>query len=251
MKKIPKKYQPRGFAVLHEDLDIIVGNKAPGALTVAAKWNTDDTVHSALNSYVRKGNPRSNKVVFVVHRLDQATSGVLVFAKSEEVMDFLKNNWKSFTKTYYAIVHGKMAKKSGTIQSFLTEDDDYVVHSSQNSEQGKLAITEYTVLKETDKFSLLKINLLTGKKNQIRVHLAGEGHPIVGDTKYGKPAGPASAKPSPRSGPPANSRQTSAPIKELRLHSAELEITHPHSKKRVSFKAPVPAYFRSLVEYDY
>ena len=236
MKKIPKKYQPRGFAILHEDLDIIVGNKAPGALTVAAKWNSDDTVHSALNSYVRKGNPRSSKVVYVVHRLDQATSGVLVFAKSEEVMDFLKNNWKTFTKTYYAIVHGKMAKKSGTIQSFLTEDEDYVVHSSQNSEQGKLAITEYTVLKETDKFSLLKINLLTGKKNQIRVHLAGEGHPIVGDTKYGK--GPAPGK-------------KPAPIKELRLHSAELEITHPHSKKRVSFKAPVPAYFRSLIEFEY
>ncbi|KYG65726.1 RNA pseudouridine synthase [Bdellovibrio bacteriovorus] len=230
MKKIPKKYQPRGFDILHEDIDIIVGNKAPGALTVAAKWNADDTIHSALNQWVRKGNPRSNKSVYVVHRLDQATSGVLIFAKSEEVQHFLKDNWKSTTKNYYAIVHGKMKKKNGTIQSYLEEDENYVVHSSQDSEKGKLAITEYEVLKETDQFSLVKINLLTGKKNQIRVHLSGEGHPIVGDAKYGK--GPSK-------------------YKDLCLHSAVLEITHPFNKKRLRFTAPVPAYFKKLIPFDY
>lgn len=230
MKKIPKKYQPRGFQILHEDLDVIVGNKAPGALTVAAKWNAEDTIHSALNQYVRKGNPRSNKVVFVVHRLDQATSGVLIFAKTEEVQSFLKENWKSTVKNYFAIVHGKMDKKSGTIQSYLEEDENYVVHSSMDSDKGKLAITEYQVLKETDQFSLLKINLLTGKKNQIRVHLAGEGHPIVGDNKYGK---------------------STTRFKDLCLHSAVIEFTHPHSKKRVRITAPVPHYFKNLIEYNY
>lgn len=228
--KIPKKYQPKGFEILHEDLDIIVGNKAPGLLTVKAMWERENTVHNLLNQYVRKGNPRSTKTVFVVHRLDQATSGLLIFAKTEQVQQFLKNNWKDTVKTYYAIVHGHMSKKNGTIQSYLSEDDDYVVHSSKDSESGKLALTEYTVVKETDKFSLLKINLLTGKKNQIRVHLAGEGHPIVGDAKYGK---------------------ASTNFKDLRLHSAELEITHPHSKKRMIFKAPVPGYFRSLIDYEY
>ena len=230
MKKIPKKYQPRGFDILHEDIDIIVGNKAPGALTVAAKWNADDTIHSALNQWVRKGNPRSNKSVYVVHRLDQATSGVLIFAKSEEVQHFLKDNWKSTKKKYYAIVHGKMKKKNGTIQSYLEEDENYVVHSSQDSEKGKLAITEYEVLKETDQFSLVKINLLTGKKNQIRVHLSSEGHPIVGDAKYGK---------------------GSSKYKDLYLHSAMLEITHPFNKKRLHFTAPVPAYFKKLIPFDY
>ncbi|QLY26361.1 RluA family pseudouridine synthase [Bdellovibrio sp. KM01] len=229
-KKIPKKYQPKGFEILHEDLDIIVGNKSPGILTVAAKWERENTVHGLLNQWVRKGNPRSTKVVHVVHRLDQATSGVLVFAKTEEVMNYLKDNWKSFSKTYYAIVHGKLEKKTGIIQSYLSEDEDYVVHSSQDSEKGKLAITEYTVLKETDKFSLLKINLLTGKKNQIRVHLSGEGHPIVGDTKYGKP---------------------NSPFKNLFLHSAALEINHPHNKKRMQFKARVPAYFKTLIDFEY
>lgn len=230
MKKIPKKYQPRGFDILHEDIDIIVGNKSPGALTVAAKWNADDTIHSALNQWVRKGNPRSNKSVFVVHRLDQATSGVLIFAKSEEVQHFLKDNWKSTVKNYFTIVHGKMPQKKGTIQSYLEEDENYVVHSSQDAEKGKLAITEYEVLKETDQFSLLKINLLTGKKNQIRVHLAGEGHPIVGDAKYGKGG---------------------SKYKDLCLHSAVLEITHPFNKKRLRFTAPVPAYFQKIVPYDY
>ena len=229
MKPVPKKYQPRGFQILHEDLDVIVGNKAPGALTVAAKWNRDETVHSALNDYVRKGNPRSNKCVYVVHRLDQATSGVLIFAKTEEVQHFLKDNWKSTIKNYYTIVHGKMSQKSGTIQSYLEEDEDYVVHSSQDSSKGKLAITEYKVLKETEQFSLLRINLLTGKKNQIRVHLSGEGHPIVGDAKYGKPS----------------------KYKNLCLHSAVLEFTHPFNKKRVRITAPVPAYFKTLIDFAY
>lgn len=229
-KKIPKKYQPKGFEILHDDLDIIVGNKAPGILTVKALWEKENTVHNLLNQWVRKGNPRSTKCVYVVHRLDQATSGILIFAKTEEVQQFLKNNWKSTIKTYYAIVHGRMEKKSGTIQSYLSEDEDYVVHSSKTSEEGKLAITEYSVVNETDKFSLLKINLLTGKKNQIRVHLAGEGHPIVGDEKYGK---------------------GKSNFKNLCLHSAELEITHPHSKKRMTFKASAPAYFRNLIDYEY
>lgn len=230
MKKVPKKYQPKGFEILHEDLDLIVGNNAPGVLTVAAKWDSENTVHNVLNQYVRKGNPRSNKCVYVVHRLDQGTSGVLIFAKTESVQNFLKDNWKTTVKNYYAIVHGKLEKKSGTITSYLSEDDDYVVHSSTDANSGKLAITEYTVLKETDKFSLLKINLVTGKKNQIRVHLAEQGHPLVGDAKYGK--GPTN-------------------FKDLRLHSAMIEFTHPHSKARVNIKAPVPAYFKSLIDYNY
>lgn len=164
MKKVPKKYQPKGFDILHEDIDLIMGKKTPCLLTVAAKWDSENTVHNVLNQYVRKGNPRSNKCVYVVHRLDQATSGVLIFAKTEAVQQFLKDNWKTTVKNYYAIVHGKLEKKSGTISSYLSEDEDYVVHSSKHAEDGKLAITEYTVLKETDKFSLLKSILLQARK---------------------------------------------------------------------------------------
>jgi RluA family pseudouridine synthase len=227
--KIPKKYQPKGYEILHEDIDLLVGNKAPGFLTVAAKFDRVNTIHNALNQYIRKGNERSRKCVFVVHRLDQATSGVLIFAKSENVQNFLKDNWKSTIKTYYAIVHGKFLKKSGIIESYLTEDDDYVIHSSKKDNQGKLAQTEYEVLKETDTMSLIKINLLTGRKNQIRVHMADEGHPVVGDSKYGK-----------------NDR-----YKDLALHSSSIEFTHPFSKKRMNFKAPPPHYFKKLIDYNY
>ena len=230
MKKIPKKFQPQGFEIIFEDLDLIVGNKKPGALTVSALWNRDNTVHSALNQYVRKGNPCSSKCVYVVHRLDQATSGILVFAKSEQVQNYLKDNWKTTTKTYFAIVHGKLEKKSGLITSYLQEDDDYVVHSSDKSDQGKLAQTEYEVVAETVKFSLVRINLLTGKKNQIRVHMNDLGYPVVGDAKYGK-------------------KDTN--FKNLCLHSYSLELTHPHSKKRVSFTVKPPEYFSQLVKFAY
>lgn len=230
MKKIPRKYQPKGFQILLEDRDVIVGNKSPGLLTVGALWEKENTVHNILNQYVRKGNARSRACVFVVHRLDQATSGALIFAKTEEVQQYLKNNWKSTVKTYFAIVHGHLKKKSDTIESFLSEDEDYHVHSSKDSTQGKLAQTQYEVIQETSLYSLVKINLLTGKKNQIRVHMADLGHPIVGDTKYGK----------------SNSK-----YKNLALHSASLEFTHPFSQKRILVKAKVPDYFKDLVPYTY
>lgn len=230
MKKIPKKHQPKGFEILYEDQDVIVGNKAPGVLTVAALWNKDETVHSALNWYVRKGSVHSKKCVYVVHRLDQNTSGILIFAKSEKIQNILKDNWKSTKKTYYAIVHGRLARQSGTLSSYLYEDEDYVVHSTSDSTLGKPARTDYKVLKETIKFSLVEIDLVTGKKNQIRVHFADEGHPVVGDIKYGHKG-------------MKNGR--------LALHSKSIAFDHPFSGKRMIFDASVPNYFDELITYAY
>lgn len=226
--KIPKKHRPRGFDILYEDRDLIIGNKSAGFLTVAAMWEKENTIYEILNSYVRKGSASSRKSVFVVHRLDQATSGILVFAKSEEVQAFLKNNWKQTEKTYYTIVRGTLAKKKDLIESHLLEDVDYVVHSTKDTTRGKFAQTEYTVVKETPHVSLLKINLLTGKKNQIRVHLSELGHPVVGDQKYGKEKG-----------------------SNLMLHSFSIELTHPFSGQRLRVQADVPDYFKRLVEYAY
>lgn len=229
--KIPKKYRPRGFEILYEDRDLIIGNKKAGFLTVAALWNKDNTIHAILNSYVRKGSAHSKKSVYVVHRLDQATSGVLLFAKTPEVQDFMKNNWKNTIKTYYAIVHGYLQKKQDTISSHLLEDEDYVVASTTDTERGKLAITEYSVVKEEKNFSLLKINLLTGKKNQIRVHLAEAGHPILGDAKYGSPS--------------------SVRSKNLMLHAFSIEFTHPFNGKRLRVEADVPDYFRERFDVSF
>ena len=229
-KKIPKKYQPKGFEIQYEDKYVIVGNKASGFLTVAALWNKEKTVHSALNQYVRKGNSRSRKCVYVVHRLDQYTSGVLVFAKTQQAQSFLKDNWKATTKTYYAIVHGQLTQKSGTLSSYLFEDEEYVVHSTNDSRKGKLACTAYTVIKETKKYSLIKIDLLTGKKNQIRVHFADSGHPVVGDAKYGK---------------------SGTKDGRMALHSKSIAFNHPVTKKRIILEAQVPEYFRRFVDYKY
>ena len=226
IKKIPTKYQPKGFQILYEDRDLIIGNKAPGLLTVGAMYDRVRTVHSALNEYVRKGNSKSRQRVYVVHRLDRETSGVLIFAKSEQAQIFLKDHWKSTIKTYYTIVHGHLRKKEGLISSYLAEDDDYVVHSINDKTQGKLAETKYIVIKESDDLSLLKINLLTGRKNQIRVHLSDIGHPVVGDAKYGI-------------------SQRRYPL--LALHSKSISLIHPFSRERMTFDAKIPEYFYRLV----
>lgn len=230
LMNIPKKYQPKGFEIFYEDKDLIVGNKAAGALCVSALWNRDNTIHQALNQYVRKGQVKSHKCVYVVHRLDQDTTGVLVYAKSPQAQAFLKENWVNTVKYYYAIVQGNIPKKSGTFSSYLEEDEDYVVRSTENHKKGKFARTDYDVVKENAKFSLLKVNLLTGKKNQIRVHLAEAGHPIVGDDKYG---------------------QKSARHKNLMLHAYFIAFLHPFNRRPVEFKAPVPDHFKDMFNYAY
>ncbi len=224
---IPKKYRPQGFEIIHEDRDLIIVDKQAGKLSVAALWNKDATVHSDLNYYIRKGNPKATKVVYVVHRLDQATSGVMLFAKTEEAQQFLKNNWSKFKKNYLTLVHGQLENKTGLIESYLEEDEEYHVHSSQDSQKGKLARTEYEVLKNSDKFSAVKINLLTGKKNQIRVHMAELKHPVVGDAKYG----------------PANSK-----FKELMLHAYQLQFIHPFTKKPVTVTSTIPDRFNKVID---
>ena len=243
---IPKKYRPRGFEILHEDPDIIVVDKKSGTLSVAALWNNDDTVHSGLNSYVGKGNPRSTKKTFIVHRLDQATSGILIFAKTERVQNFLKDNWSKNEKIYYTIVNGKLKEKSGLIESFLLEDEDYHVHSSQDNSKGKLARTDYKVITENQNFSLLRINLLTGKKNQIRVHMAELGHPIVGDSKYRSSSNHKGAKPT--SFINKDSTKTKKTEQAIMLHSYSLEITHPFKNERVKFVANIPERFTKLID---
>lgn len=230
---VSKKYQPRGYNILYEDRDLIVGSKEPGFLTVAALWEKEKTIHQNLNSYVRKGNSRSQKCVYVVHRLDQATSGVLMFAKTIEAQTYLKDHWKQFTKIYYAVVHGKFSAKEGMIESYLVEDENYVVSSTKDKTRGKLAQTKYSVVCENKNLSLLKIHLLTGKKNQIRVHMAEAGHPIVGDEKYnGK----------------KDSREKLNTSKNLLLHAFSIEFTHPFRHQKMRIESPLPEAFSRQID---
>ncbi len=223
------RFLPKGLAILYEDKDLLVVDKPTGLLTVATEREKSRTAHFILTDYIRKGCGRARKRLFVVHRLDRDTSGTLIFAKSEEAMLRLKAQWKQTEKKYLAVVHGRCGKSSGTITSYLAEDRDYNVYSTPDSTKGRLSQTAYTVLRETKSFSLLEVVLLTGRKNQIRVHLAGIGCPIVGDTKYGKYGREDESQP------------------RLALHARSISFKHPFSGKKLAFEADVPEFFTALV----
>lgn len=225
-KRAYRDRQPKALEILHEDKDIIVIDKAPGLLSIGNDKEGINTAFYILTDYVRKGNPKSPNRVYIVHRLDRDTSGVLIFAKSEEAKVFLQDHWLETEKIYLAVVHGKLAKKSDTIISNLMENKAHMVYSSKDPKKGSIAKTKYRVVKEKDEFSLVEINLLTGRKNQIRVHFSEMGHPVVGDKKYGN-------------GPRVHKR--------LALHARSITFTHPFTGKRMNFEAAIPRYFNSLV----
>ena len=225
-KKPSSKHQPKGITVLYEDQDILVVNKAQGLLTVSTEREKEKTAYFLLNEYVKKGNSKSKNRIFIVHRLDRETSGVLVFAKNERSKRYLQDEWQQFTKTYFAVIHGQLTEKEGTIISYLLENKAYKVYSVKDAEKGKYSKTGYKTVKGSSKFSLLEINLFTRRKNQIRVHFSEKGHPIVGDTAYGK---------------------RDKGINRLCLHAASLTISHPFTKKEMTFETGIPTYFNTLV----
>lgn len=225
-KRPAKKYQPRGLTLLFEDRDVIVVDKPCGLLSMGTDRDKTRTVHSILNDYVRKGDPRSRQRVYIVHRLDRETSGILILAKSEAAKAFLQSHWTETVKHYLAIVHGTLAEKSGTIGSYLAENSALNVYSTPDASLGKWAETHYTVLKETRGLSLLEVQILTGRKHQIRVHFAERGHPLVGDKKYGK-------------------HHDAHPT--LALHARSLTFTHPVNGRRLNFTAGIPEAFVRLV----
>ena len=224
-KRQTSKRGRRGLTLLHEDKDIIVVEKPSGLLTVGTERDKSRTAHYLLNDYVRKGNPKSRNRVYVVHRLDQDTSGILVFAKSETAKKFLQENWQQTDKHYLAIVHGRLTPKEGTISSSLTENAAQRVYSTLDTTKGKPSQTVYKVLQEHKGFSLVEIHLLTGRKHQIRVHFAEKGHPVAGDKKYGK----------------------EDVSKRLALHARSISFVHPFNKRQMTFETDMPEDFVRLI----
>ena len=220
------KSLPGGLAILHEDRDIIVVDKPPGLLTISTDREKSRTAYFILTDYIRKGVAKSRKRIFIVHRLDRETSGILIFAKNEEAKFRLQSRWRDTKKKYLAVVHGRCEKRADTITTLLAENQARGVYTTKDARIGKLAHTAYTVLKETKNFSLLEVDLLTGRKHQIRVHLAGIGHPVVGDPRYG---------------------QERNVFNRLALHAHSISFAHPFSGEPLSFEATVPAYFHTLV----
>lgn len=226
-KSPPKRYQPKGVTVLYEDYDILVVDKVSGLLTMGNAKVRENTAYFVLNEYVRKGIQKSKNRIFIVHRLDKDTSGVIIFAKNEKAKRYLQDEWKSFTKKYYAVVNGTPPKKEETITSYLAENKAYKMYSVNDPKKGKLSKTKYKVLKESKKYSLLEIELLTGRKNQIRVHFSEKGFPVAGDKKYGNKG---------------------KGISRLMLHSASMTVIHPSTKEEMTFETKVPDCFESLLK---
>lgn len=211
-----------GLEILYEDADLIVVNKDAGLLSIATQKEKSRTAHHQLMTYVRKENMRNR--IFVVHRLDQDTSGVMLFAKKEQVKRKLQNNWRTNAKerVYLALVEGKVTEQSGFIASWLKETKTHRVYSSPIKGDGLFAKTYFKVLQSNNNFSLLEVHLETGRKNQIRVHMQDLGFPIVGDKKYGS--------------------KTNA-IRRLGLHAQTLSFIHPTTGEELTFKSPAPKVF--------
>ncbi|SHF83266.1 tRNA pseudouridine32 synthase / 23S rRNA pseudouridine746 synthase/23S rRNA pseudouridine1911/1915/1917 synthase [Ornithinibacillus halophilus] len=221
-KAAVKQEQLIGLTILYEDEDIIVVDKAAGLLSIASQKEKKQTAHHQLMEYVRLENPLNR--IFVVHRLDKDTSGVMMFAKSEKVKRTLQDNWKRIVKerTYVALVEGKVEKSEGTIASWLKETKTHLMYSSQEKNGGLRAVTHYKVLRSNKEYSLLKVQLETGRKNQIRVHMKDLGHPVVGDKKYGAKTNP---------------------VGRLGLHAKILSFNHPTTNQLLLFKSDVPTTF--------
>ena len=243
--------------IVYEDDDLIVVNKQPGLLTVAATpGSSETTAYSILRAYVKKQNARAG--IYVVHRLDRETSGLLVFARSEELQHYMRQYWRELVteRTYIALTEGVLSPREGKITTWLTEDKrNAVVYSSPVDDGGDIAITNYKVLKTTTTpphpspqgresgsrhfsslegrsggvtYSLVELHLETGRTNQIRVHLASKGCRVVGDRKYGH-------------------GNESSPIDRLCLHAKVLAFIHPVTEKTIRFESPVPKEFNRVL----
>ena len=216
---------PPGLAILHEDGDVLVVLKSHGLLTVATERERETTAQAYLNAYLKaKGEER----VHVVHRLDRETSGVLVFAKHFAAREALKEKFAAhdIERVYVAVIEGELDPPRGTFRSHLRERKDLRMESVEAHPDAKLAVTHYRTIETNGRYSLLEIRLETGRKNQIRTHLAEAGHPIVGDRLYGS---------------------TVNPLGRLGLHAKLLGFDHPATGKRMVFTAPVPRAFTSLI----
>ena len=219
----------RGIRIMHEDSDVIVIEKPAGLLVQALRHGREPSVEAILSDYVRKGQWKSRKQVYLVHRLDRETSGVMMVAKAESVQDYFRSNWNELTeKTYLARVEGTLPAGSGVFESYLYEDEDLFVRSTPDKSRGKYARTEWRVAQGTDPAlaqgtgptTLVEAILKTGRKNQIRVQFADAGHPVLGDAKYGR----------------GKRGQT------LCLHAWKLRFLHPRKRQEMCFETNLPPF---------
>ncbi len=221
------KHERKNLPIIFENDEFIVINKPSGLLSVASDNEKGRTAYRMVTDFVQQQNKHNR--IYVVHRLDEDTSGVLMFAKNPYIREELQKNWSNIVKSrrYYAITDGVFEKSEDRLVDYLKENSLNLMYVTKNSKDkdAKKCITNYKVIKNNDKYTLLDINIETGRKNQIRVQLGNIDHYVIGDDKYGEP---------------------SDPLKRLGLHSYELSFVHPINGKLFTFKAPMPDEFNKL-----
>ncbi len=222
-----ERFKPRDLDIVYEDEHLFVINKHEGLLSYSKK-SIDNTVITVLNRYLYLTHQKCN--AHIVHRLDRDTSGLMVVSKSKQVSQRFEADWKKivYDRAYVAVAWGKVEPREGTIRSWLT-DGEYCVLSSPTDNGGKLAVTHYKVVQTSRRYSLLELRLDTGRRNQIRVHLREEKHPVVHDPMYGY-------------------KDDISPIGRLALHAFRLGFTHPVTGRRMEFKTAYPSSFLKLME---
>lgn len=207
--------------IIYEDRYLIIVNKPAGEFTISRNNRYDNNLYDEVKTYVKKQNPKNK--IFIVHRLDKDTSGLALFAKNEKVKYDLQKNWQNVERKYYAVVSGKLNEKNVTLKDLLYETKSLDVVVTNSKKLGKLAITNFNVIENNNKYSLLDINIETGRRNQIRVQLANIGHPIIGDKKYGK-----------------------VKYKRMMLEAYYLKFVHPVTKKVCYAELPLNNDFEKL-----
>ncbi|MDE5809863.1 MAG: RluA family pseudouridine synthase [Muribaculaceae bacterium] len=217
----------RRVKIVYEDDDIIVIEKGYGLLSMGNEKIKDGTAYSILKDYLKEKDPRNK--IFIIHRLDRDTSGLMMFAKTIEAKEAMQHNWNNMVleRTYLAVVEGKVEEESGTVKSYLAENSQMEVYSTDDPEKGQLAVTRWKKLASGNGYTLMEVSLDTGRKNQIRVHMKDIEHPIAGDRKYG-------AK--------------SSPIHRLALHAQTLRFVHPVTRRDMRFETPIPASFEKMIK---
>lgn len=225
--KTPEPEDLSGIKILFEDDYLVVIEKEAGLLSIATSGEKERTAYNLLSRYIKMKDPRQH--IFVLHRLDRETSGVMMFAKNQDVQATLQNNWREMVqeRTYTVIVEGKVLKPEGSITSHLIESKAMKIHTTEKKDEGQLAITFYKVKKQLKDYAMLDVTLETGRKNQIRVHMQELGNPVTGDKKYGA--------------------QTN-PIQRLGLHASLLIFRHPITKEVLRFESPLPKSFLRLMK---
>ena len=217
---------PRGLELVFEDSSLIVIEKPADLLSIASESEREKTAHALLMNYVKGGHVQSRERVWIVHRLDRETSGLMVFAKTKTAKLTLQANWNLTGKRYLAVVEGHPPADQGIFRTHLDESTPFKVHCAPPSPQTRLAITHYHVIKQTANHTLIELKLETGRRNQIRVQLAEAGCPIVGDKKYGA---------------------VTDPVGRLALHATSLHFPHPASGELCRFESPLPERLALLV----